>query len=57
MSFGEVFDHAKQQRSDLVLLGGDLFHDNKPSRQTLFKCFQIMNQHCLGSEPISFQVC
>lgn len=57
MSFREVFDHAKQQRSDLVLLGGDLFHDNKPSRQTLFKGLQILNEYCLGPEPIAFQAC
>lgn len=31
----EIFIQAKQFKVDFVLLGGDLFHDNKPSRKTL----------------------
>ena len=34
VSFEEVFELAAAHRADMVLLGGDLFHDNKPSRQT-----------------------
>jgi double-strand break repair protein MRE11 len=33
----EVFTLAKQQNVDMVLFGGDLFHDNKPSRKTLYR--------------------
>ena len=31
----EVLSLARQNKVDLVLLSGDLFHDNKPSRKTL----------------------
>ena len=31
----EVFELAAKHGADFVLLGGDLFHDNKPSRQTV----------------------
>merc|ERR1719253_2044686 len=31
----EVLALARQRRADLVLLAGDLFHESKPSRQTL----------------------
>jgi hypothetical protein len=35
VSFEEVFQIASDNRADFVLLGGDLFHDNKPSRKTI----------------------
>lgn len=31
----EVLSLARHHKADLVLLGGDLFHENKPSRKTL----------------------
>ena len=34
-SFEEVLRNAKMKKVDFVLLAGDLFHDNKPSRRTL----------------------
>lgn len=36
-TFEEVFKIAREYECDMVLLGGDLFHDNKPSRTTLVK--------------------
>lgn len=41
---------------DFVLLGGDLFHENKPSRSTLVKAIEILRQHCLSDQPVQFQV-
>ena len=35
MAFEEVLQLAAKHGADFVLLGGDLFHDNKPSRQTV----------------------
>lgn len=35
VSFEEVFEIAARNNADFVLLGGDLFHDNKPSRYTI----------------------
>lgn len=35
MSFEEVMQKAVELEVDMVLLGGDLFHDNKPSRATV----------------------
>jgi double-strand break repair protein MRE11 len=56
-SFREVFEIARHSQVDMVLLGGDLFHENNPSRSTLVKCLQILNEHCLGNDPIRFEVC
>jgi double-strand break repair protein MRE11 len=41
---------------DFVLLGGDLFHENKPSRLAVYNCMETLNKYCLGSRPVSFQV-
>jgi len=52
----EIFLRAKEYHVDFVLLGGDLFHENKPSRKTLHSTMAILRRHCLGSTPVSFQV-
>ena len=36
-AFEEVLRLANDRGADFLLLAGDLFHDNKPSRRTLFK--------------------
>ncbi|KAK6779428.1 hypothetical protein RDI58_021612 [Solanum bulbocastanum] len=41
---------------DFVLLGGDLFHENKPSRATLVKAIEILRRYCLNDQPVQFQV-
>jgi double-strand break repair protein MRE11 len=37
LAFDEVLATARAQRVDLVLLAGDLFHENKPSRLTMYR--------------------
>ncbi len=41
---------------DMVLLGGDLFHENKPSRSAVFKCMEILNRHVLGDDAVRFEI-
>ncbi|CAN6229719.1 unnamed protein product [Urochloa humidicola] len=36
-AFEEICSLADQSKVDFILLGGDLFHENKPSRSTLVK--------------------
>lgn len=48
--------HALTQKVDFVLLGGDLFHDNKPSRQTVVKAMEIFARHCMSDDPVGFRV-
>lgn len=55
-TFEEIFEIASSQKVDMVLLGGDLFHDNKPSRTTLVRTMDILTRHCLNDRPVSIQV-
>lgn len=41
---------------DFVLLGGDLFHENKPSRATLVRTIEILRKYCMSDKPVQFQV-
>ena len=52
----EVLYLAKHYQVDMVLLGGDLFHDNKPSRQTLHTTMDILRRYTMGPNPIQIQI-
>lgn len=41
---------------DLILLGGDLFHDNKPTRRCLHSCITMLRKYCMGDSPIHFNI-
>ncbi|CAI0376121.1 unnamed protein product [Linum tenue] len=56
LAFEEICKIADEKQVDLVLLGGDLFHENKPSRTTLVKAIEILRRHCLNDRPVQFQV-
>jgi double-strand break repair protein MRE11 len=40
-------------QADMLLLGGDLFHDNKPSRKAMVKAMQLLRKYCMGDAPVS----
>jgi double-strand break repair protein MRE11 len=39
-----------------MLLGGDLFHENRPSRLTLHRTLELLRHYCLGSRPCSLEL-
>lgn len=41
---------------DFILLGGDLFHENKPSRRCLHTCITMLRRYCMGDKPINFNI-
>ncbi|XP_068667531.1 double-strand break repair protein MRE11 isoform X2 [Aristolochia californica] len=55
-AFEEICSIAEEKQVDFLLLGGDLFHENKPSRSTLVKTIEILRRHCLNDRPVQFQV-
>ncbi|XP_075956575.1 double-strand break repair protein MRE11 [Anarhichas minor] len=52
----EILKCAKTNQVDFILLGGDLFHDNKPSRRCLHSCITMLRQYCMGNTPIQFNI-
>ncbi|KAK0388147.1 hypothetical protein NLU13_4392 [Sarocladium strictum] len=50
-TFDEVMNIARTEDVDMVLLAGDLFHDNKPSRKSLYQVMRTLRQNCLGDKP------
>lgn len=45
MAFSEALQIAREKDVDFILLGGDLFHVNKPSSSVEHKCIKIIRQH------------
>lgn len=39
----------------MVLLAGDLFHENKPSRKSLYQVMRSLRQNCLGEKPCELE--
>ncbi|KAH9513002.1 meiotic recombination [Bulinus truncatus] len=54
-TFEEILQIARDSEVDFILLGGDLFHDNKPSRSTLHGCLALLRKYCMGDKPIHFE--
>lgn len=52
ITFEEIMEQACDKEVDMVLLGGDLFHINKPSPTTLKKCLEILRKYCVGDKSV-----
>ena len=39
----------------MVLLGGDLFHENKPSRKSMYQVMRSLRRNCLGMKPCELE--
>lgn len=55
-AFEEILQLAQEQEVDLLLLGGDLFHDNKPSRSTIVRSIELLSRYSLSDRPVAFQI-
>ncbi|CDU22192.1 related to MRE11-DNA repair and meiotic recombination protein [Sporisorium scitamineum] len=55
-TFEEILQLAVQHDVDFILLGGDLFHENKPSRAALHQTMALLRQYTLGDKPISVEL-
>ncbi|KAG9400494.1 Double-strand break repair protein mre11a [Aphanomyces cochlioides] len=55
-SFEEMLAIGVKNKVDFVLLAGDLFHHNKPSRATLYRTMSLLRNYCLGDGAINFQI-
>jgi double-strand break repair protein MRE11 len=49
LGFEECLKIAGGQKNvDFLLMGGDLFHEHKPSRKTFWKCQSLLNDAVFG---------
>lgn len=55
-TFHEIMVLAKERDVDLVLLAGDLFHENKPSRKSMFHVMKSLRENCLGDRPCALEM-
>ncbi|ELA42498.1 DNA repair protein (mre11) [Vittaforma corneae ATCC 50505] len=54
-TFDEILFIAQRENVDLVLQGGDLFHENQPSRNTYNRTVKILKKYCLGTSKPNFK--
>jgi len=52
----EILQMARDNHCDMVVLGGDLFHDNKPSRRTMHLAQNVFKKHVFGDGPVNIKV-
>ncbi|KAH8829233.1 Metallo-dependent phosphatase-like protein [Flagelloscypha sp. PMI_526] len=55
-SFKEVLQLAVKHQVDFILLAGDLFHENKPSRECLYKTMALLREYTLGDKPVQVEL-
>ncbi|PPQ77954.1 hypothetical protein CVT25_015429 [Psilocybe cyanescens] len=55
-TFKEILELAVKHDVDFVLLAGDLFHENKPSRDCLYKVSALLREFTLGSKPVQLEL-
>ncbi|XP_017353895.1 double-strand break repair protein MRE11 isoform X3 [Cebus imitator] len=56
VTLNEILRLAQENEVDFILLGGDLFHENKPSRKTLHTCLELLRKYCMGDRPVQFEI-
>ncbi|KDQ54153.1 hypothetical protein JAAARDRAFT_209590 [Jaapia argillacea MUCL 33604] len=55
-SFKEILQLAVKHDVDFILLGGDLFHENRPSRDCLFQTMALLREYTMGDKPIQLEL-
>ncbi|XP_007189876.1 double-strand break repair protein MRE11 isoform X3 [Balaenoptera acutorostrata] len=56
VTLDEILRLAQENDVDFILLGGDLFHENKPSRKTVHNCLELLRKYCMGDRPVQFEI-
>ncbi|XP_002069265.2 double-strand break repair protein MRE11 [Drosophila willistoni] len=56
VAFEEMLQLAVSEDVDMILLGGDLFHDAVPNQYTLHKCLELLRRYTFGDKPVSLEI-
>ncbi|CAG9539564.1 unnamed protein product [Cercopithifilaria johnstoni] len=54
-TFEEVLQIASKKEVDFVLLGGDLYHENNPSREMQHRVTRLLRRYCLNDRPVALR--
>lgn len=54
--WGTAYDTDMLLKVDFILLAGDLFHENRPSREVLFRTMALLREHTLSDKPVQVEL-
>ncbi|KAF8352044.1 Metallo-dependent phosphatase-like protein [Amanita rubescens] len=55
-TFKEILQLTAKHEVDFLLLAGDLFHENKPSRESLYQTIALLREYTLGDRPVQVEL-
>ncbi|TDL14993.1 DNA repair exonuclease [Rickenella mellea] len=55
-TFEEILKLAVKNDVDFVLLAGDLFHENRPSRDCLYRVAALLREYTLNDRPVQIEL-
>ncbi|KFD68482.1 hypothetical protein M514_10167 [Trichuris suis] len=55
-TFEEILKIATDRRVDALILGGDLFHDHRPSRAVYYKCVELLRKYCFYDRNVNISL-
>ncbi|XP_017860403.1 PREDICTED: double-strand break repair protein MRE11-like [Drosophila arizonae] len=55
-AFEEILELAVSEDVDMILLGGDLFHDSVPSQNAMYKCIELLRRYTFGDKPVPLEI-
>ncbi|KAK0220947.1 Mre11 DNA-binding presumed domain-containing protein [Armillaria nabsnona] len=55
-TFREILQLAVKRDVDFILLAGDLFHENKPSRSCIYNTMALLREYTMGDKPVQVEL-
>ncbi|THH04764.1 hypothetical protein EW145_g5283 [Phellinidium pouzarii] len=55
-TFEEILQLAVKHDVDLILLAGDLFHENRPSRDCIYRVIALLREYTMGDKPVQVEL-